>query len=226
MPAKSRHGSLRDWRSTRRLSATAAQEAIVCHADEPAWREAACIVQKAISDTTGVSLPLKTDRQLTAAEFEANNVILLGHLDNNRWVARLYHNFFVCLDTGFTGRTGYEIRSVHDPFGTGRNDILVGGSFAEGTRRAAQTVAALIRRTGSQGSLTLGRLLDVQFDPQDCVELLPPPLDDRQRDEVLAGYRALMFRPGQAGSAVTRMVECGLAYHRHGDLRGGKSSAA
>ena len=73
-------------------------QAILCHADEPAWRDAALLIQQAVREATGVELPLKTDKQITAEQFAANHLILLGHLDNQCWVARLYHNFFVCLD--------------------------------------------------------------------------------------------------------------------------------
>ncbi|MBU0607442.1 MAG: hypothetical protein KKI08_06120 [Armatimonadetes bacterium] len=80
-------------------------KAVICHADDPAWRQVALTVQQAIADATGVTAPLVTDQQLAPDDFLKDGpVILLGHLDNNRHVARLYHNFFVCLDQGYTGR--------------------------------------------------------------------------------------------------------------------------
>ncbi|MFW6156919.1 MAG: hypothetical protein ACOC7J_06345 [Armatimonadota bacterium] len=42
--------------------------ATICHADGSAWREAAVDVQAAISDATGVEVPLATDAELNDEE--------------------------------------------------------------------------------------------------------------------------------------------------------------
>ena len=63
-------------------------EAVICHANEPAWREAAAAVQRAIAQATGVTLTMKMDRELSPEEFAAGNALLIGHLDNHRHVAR------------------------------------------------------------------------------------------------------------------------------------------
>ncbi len=191
--------------------------AILCHAGDAAWREAALIVQDAIRQATGVEIPLKTDTDLSAEEFASNHLILLGHLENHRWVARLYHNFFVCLDPGFTGRTGYVLRSVYDPFGNGQNAILVGGSFAEGTRKAAEAFAELIGKEGSAGKLSVGRLIALEFDPQDCQAKVPEPLDEKAAEAAIAEGRRLMFSPGQGRSGISRLISAGVEYHRSGD---------
>ena len=193
--------------------------AIICHAADPAWRDAAALIQAAIAEATHVTLPMHVDGEISYAEADAQNVILLGHLDNNRLVARLYHNFFVCLDVGYTGRNGYVIRSVHDPFGAGHNCILVGGSYAEGTRRGAEAFAGLARAKGQTGALTLGRLLELQFDQTDRAEAAYEPLSERQRDEAIESGRKLMFSPGEGRSGISRLVSAGVRYHRTGDPR-------
>ncbi|MBM4046820.1 MAG: hypothetical protein FJ279_17070, partial [Planctomycetes bacterium] len=191
--------------------------AVICHAADPAWREAAALIQKAVAEATGVMLPMKTEAELSFEQADSQNVILLGHLDNNRHVARLYHNFFVCLDVGFTGRNGHEIRSVHDPFGTKHNYILASGSFAEGTRKAAQAFAELVRQKGSKGNLTLGRLLEVTFDAQDRASPAPRTLNEKQREDLVSTYRKVMLSPGQARTAVARLVDYGVGFRRTGD---------
>ncbi|NUQ66410.1 MAG: hypothetical protein HUU20_28435, partial [Pirellulales bacterium] len=191
--------------------------AIICHADDPAWRDAALMVQTAVRETTGVELPLKTDKELTAEEFAISHLILLGHLDNHRWVARLYHNFFVCLDAGFTGRTGYVLRSVHDPFGSKHNGILVGGSFAEGTRKAAEAFTAIVRKQGTKGNLSVGRLLELVFDADGRQGEVAEPLGQKAKEERIAEGRRLMFSPGQGRSGVARLIDAGVAFHRGGD---------
>ncbi|MBM3475399.1 MAG: hypothetical protein FJX75_19215, partial [Armatimonadetes bacterium] len=196
--------------------------AVICHADDPAWRTAATVVQQAIADVTSVTVPLVTDHQLPPEDFLKQPVILLGHLDNNRHVARLYHSGFVCLDQGFTGRTGYEIRSVHNPFGAGHNAILVGGSFPEGTQRAAEAFAELVRERGQRGSLVLGRLLDLQFDPQDRLERETKPTSPQTVQDEIARYRKLFASPGEGGSAAHATARYGLQFHRTGDPGAGE----
>jgi hypothetical protein len=196
--------------------------AVICHADDPAWRKAAALIQQAIADVTGVTVPLVTDRQLSPEDFLKQPMILLGHLDNNRHVARLYHNCFVCLDQGFTGRTGYEIRSAHDPFGTGHNAILVGGSYAEGTQRAAEAFAKLVGQNGQRGSLALGRLLDLQFDPQDRLEREIKALTPQMVSDEIARYRKLFASPGEGGGAAHATARYGLQFHRTGDPGAGE----
>ncbi len=191
--------------------------AIICHADNPAWRDAAAIVQAAIAEATGVTLPMHTDGQISYEQADGQNVILLGHLDNNRLVARLYHNFFVCLDVGYTGREGYVIRSVHDPFGTGHNYILVGGSYPEGTRQGAQAFADLVRDKSRRGELTVGRLLELEFDPTDRYEEPYAPLTEAQRDQAIESGRRLMFSPGEGRNGISRLAGAGVQYHRTGD---------
>ena len=191
--------------------------ALICHADDPQWHQAALTVQQAIADATGVTLDLTTDTELSTDQADATNLILLGHLDNNALVARLYHNFFVCLDTGYTGRTGYVIRSVHDPFGTGHNTILVGGSFPEGTLAAAQEFSRIISQAARGDSLTLGRLLTLNFDETDRAEPLPTPVTEQQRDAAIAEGRKAMFEPGRGRVGTARLVQWGETFHRTAD---------
>jgi len=197
--------------------------AVICPADAPACKAAAEALRDAIKQATGVESPVKSADQLTADEFESTNAILLGHLDNHRWIARLYHQFFVCLDVGFTGRNGYELRSVHDPFGKGHNYIVCGGSAAEGTALAAKRLAALIEQAGRPGNLELGRLLEVVFDANDSREPPHSPLSDKQRDALVANGKRLFTSAGQARSAVSSLVECGVAFHRTGDRAQGEA---
>ncbi|MHB8898405.1 MAG: hypothetical protein ACYC6Y_06635, partial [Thermoguttaceae bacterium] len=192
----------------------------ICYADDPAWLEAAQAIRRAVAEATGIELPLVADRQLSPEEFERQNAILLGHLDNHRHVARLYHNAFVGLDSASAGPTGYEIRTVHDPFGTGHNYVLVGGSTAAGTRAAAEAFATQVRKLGARDRLVVGRILEVK-----CDRKLPPPpapMTEAVRDAAIDAARKLMFSPGQARGAISRLVEHGIAFHQGGDPRQGE----
>ncbi len=189
--------------------------ATICHADDPAWREAAVAVQTAIRNATGAELPLVTDTAISDEDAFGQSLILLGHLDNNRHVARLYHNFFVCLDTGYAGEEGYVIRSVHDPWGRGFNAILVGGSTAAGTAKAAEAFAGIVADAARGNSLTLGRQMVLEIGARDF-------LTDEARDIAIEQGRATLMAPGEGRSGVSRLTGHGIAYHRTGDPNRGE----
>ncbi len=189
--------------------------ATICHAGDPAWREAAEAARAAIHEATGVEVPLATDAALSDEEAFGQSLILVGHLDNNRHVARLYHNFFVCLDTGYAGGDGYVIRSVHDPWGRGHNAILVGGSTPEGTARAAEAFAAIVADAAEGDSLSLGRQMVLEIGETD-------PMTEEQRDAAIESGRARLFAPGEGRSGVARLIRHGTAFHRTGDARQGE----
>jgi len=191
--------------------------AVICHADDAAWREAAQAIRDAVREATGCELPMVTEAELSFEDADAQNVILLGHLDNNRHVARLYHNYFVCLDVGYTGREGYVIRSVHDPWGAGHNAIVVGGSFSEGTAHAAEAFAGIVAAAAQGNSLSVGRQAVLEFDPADRQEPTREPMTPEQRDAAVENGRTLMFSPGQGRSGVARLMSHGVRFQRTGD---------
>ncbi len=201
-------------------------QAVICYADAAPWRHAAEAIRDAIAAATGVRLELRAAAKLSFAGADRTELILVGNLDNNRHVARLYHNFFVCLDVGYTGRRGYVIRSVHDPWGAGHNAILVGGSYAEGTGRAADAFARLVRAKGRKGGLSLGRLLELRFDQEKRQEPPARRLTDEQLKQAAKRVRATFAAPGRGRSGVASTVGHAIQYHRGGDLNEAKAYRA
>ncbi len=197
--------------------------AVICHADDPAWLAAAEVVQAAIADATGVTLELRTDAELTPEQADATNVILMGHLDNNALAARLYHNFFICLDVGYTGRNGYVIRTVHNPFGAGHNYILVGGSYAEGTMTGARAFAELVAQNGKAGTLTMDRIVDLHFDRQDRYEAIPGPVSEEAAKSAAESGHRNFFTPGSGRSGASMVVKWGTIYQRTNDPLAGQA---
>jgi outer membrane protein assembly factor BamB len=191
--------------------------AVICHADVPQWHAAAQQIARAIQESTGVAPTLMTDAEYERQPPATLNAILVGHLDNNRVVARLYHNFFVCLDAGTPRSDGYEIRTVHNPFGDARNFILVGGSTAESTQAAAEAFGQLVAANGRPGELRLGRILVVRQRGQGGQWVQPGFLSDEERDRAIAEGRKTMFSPGQGRSGVAALVRWGARYHHTGD---------
>ncbi len=83
-------------------------------------------VQKHIKALTGVELPIKDPADLTAKDLEYFNVILVGNAPDNVLVQRLVWERWL-FDTWYPGDETFVIRSIHNPFGHGKNIIFIGG---------------------------------------------------------------------------------------------------
>ena len=84
--------------------------------------------------------------------------ILLGNRDTNEVIEHLYRRFFAFTDMVYPGKGGYELRTVHNPFGDKVNYVIVGGSDDAGVSAAADR---LIVRAGK----TLEPVIDVRIHP-------------------------------------------------------------
>ena len=65
-------------------------------------------------------------------------IVVVGNLADSRSVRMLYFNTLCATDLWYPGPSGYELRTLCDPFGSGHNVILVGFSDAEGATAAGE----------------------------------------------------------------------------------------
>lgn len=70
--------------------------------------------------------------------------LLICNLNNNPAFLRFYSHSCGQADAVFPGDGGYLIHTVHDPFGTGKNVILVGATDAAGAKRGCDALAAIL----------------------------------------------------------------------------------
>jgi len=71
------------------------------------------------------------------SEYHANPrtdraLILLGNVNNNPAVLPFYSHGYCAADSFIPGPGGYVVRTIHDPFGTGKNVIFLGASDPQG----------------------------------------------------------------------------------------------
>jgi hypothetical protein len=126
------------------------------------YRQPGEAIRAAIRRITGVRIPVIMDTDAEAAVPVLGNLILLGNRSTNRAVCSLYDRAYTFLDLRYPGPGGYEVRTLHSPFGDGRNVIFVGGSDAEGVQAAAQIlVKRLDSAGGGCGRLVAGRIMDI-----------------------------------------------------------------
>ena len=75
-----------------------------------------------------------------ADEYRQTNLIVVGNLHNNRAVFPLYVQFLCSPDAHYPGGEGYELRTVGNPWGTGKNVVVVGASTQAGLDAAVQAL--------------------------------------------------------------------------------------
>ena len=123
------------------------------------YHDAVRRVQQAVKRRVGVELPLRSDDCEPGEVLKTTHVIAVGNMATNRFVRSLYYQYYTYLDLWYPGKGGRVVRSLHDPFGTKRNVLFVGGSDDAGVAAAA---AALEKHLVQRGrSLTVGWVMDI-----------------------------------------------------------------
>lgn len=141
------------------------------------YDQAVAIIQQAIRKSGGALLPVVTDSEDADVLLADQSIIALGNMAASKFIYTLYRQWYTMLDLRWPGKNGYAIHSLHDPYATGHNVLLLGGSDDAGVLRAAQRFAETLE-TGSSthGSLTVGWRLEVQLGE----DVPSPPEPDEQ----------------------------------------------
>ena len=128
--------------------------------------ETARIVNAAIRAQTGITLPVLPHTAYENADKLDQNLIVLGSRDNNRTMSNLYCRHFALIDGKYPGPGGYDVHSLHNPFGDKFNVLLAGGSDAAGDLKAAEILAGYIRKSKvGKNSLGVGFIADAKLSP-------------------------------------------------------------
>lgn len=103
-----------------------------------------------LRDKSGAQLPVETDAEArrdlpaTLERMSGSHTILIGSINDNRALLPLYSHGWCYADAAFPGAGGYELRVVQDPWGTGKNAIVIGAQDAEGASAAVDELLALL----------------------------------------------------------------------------------
>ena len=131
-----------------------------------AYDEDAVGIQQAIRAATGARVPIVTDVSQAATLPIERHLIALGNRSTNALISRLYDLYYCILDLKYPGPGGYNVRTLHNPFGNGRNIVLLGGSDSAGVTAASDAFVRILARTSSSpGNLTVGVLNEIRLSP-------------------------------------------------------------
>jgi len=143
--------------------------ALVVRPEDPAYDAAVQKLVDGVRAASGATLEVRTDAaarqdlRAAIAEMSASNVILLGNVHNNRAILPLYSHMRCFADGVFPGEGGYELRTVHDPWATGKNVLVIGATDAAG---AAAGVEALIGTFVPHPELVVPPMVKVHLGPE------------------------------------------------------------
>ncbi|MGD9497544.1 MAG: hypothetical protein AB7Y46_14680, partial [Armatimonadota bacterium] len=104
-------------------------------------------LQARCRELTGVELPVRTPEAVSAQDLAHWHVIAIGNVPDNSFVERLYLEYFL-RDTWRPGDERVVVRSIHNPYNTGRNVIFVG---AAGPGTIATAVDVLLDQLEREG---------------------------------------------------------------------------
>ena len=190
------------------IAAAGGPQTAIVAGEDPAVRRAAEVLREAIRATSGTSLPIVDHERWMAGEHTARHAIAVGNMLQNKLSERLYCLWYTFEDAWYPGVGGWVVRSVHDPWGTGRNVLVLAGSDAAGTEAA---VKAFVDMLPPGPEPCIGHTIKVEMAPA-----------------VEEGVRRAVGRPGvdyarqalprrSQRSLMSSAARAGMSYARSGD---------
>ena len=126
---------------------------------------------RAIDTCTGAELRVHHDVDLVDESWGLDlepvtglNLIALGNVNTNRLLAVLYGERYVVADSIYPGAGGYVVRTVHDPFVTGTNILVLAGSGISGVKKAVAVFTSEYLQASTPTLLLPQPLVDVVFE--------------------------------------------------------------
>jgi outer membrane protein assembly factor BamB len=117
-----------------RVTKTVLENVAVVTPEEPGWDKLGDELSALLAKATGQ--PPARVAPKDANLREKRLFVLLGNIGNNRAFLFPYSHGFTFADGLVPGPGGYDVRTVHDPFGDGRNLIVLGASDPAGAKLA------------------------------------------------------------------------------------------
>lgn len=130
------------------IAAGGAANCIIAHPPGDEYAVIARSVAEAIKAVSGADVPVKDAAGVSIEMMRSSNMILLGYFANNPLVNRIYDEHYVSLDSEWPAKSGYVVRTVHDPLGTGTCFVYLGGASVEPVQKAADAFIASLPEKG------------------------------------------------------------------------------
>lgn len=160
-----------------------------------------------IAQVLGSAAEVRPASEVGESDWDSAHIVAAGNVFSNRAVRRLGMNFYAWTDEYYPGGDGYEVRTVHNPFGAGRNAVLLGGSTPEGVERAVDEFLEAVEREGPR----IGRIN--RSVSRQNPESSPTDAEARRIIDTVNEQVALSGSQGP----LRRMVDHAMLYYLSGD---------
>ncbi|OGG46759.1 MAG: hypothetical protein A3F84_18235 [Candidatus Handelsmanbacteria bacterium RIFCSPLOWO2_12_FULL_64_10] len=107
--------------------------------DGEGWAGLGAQVQGRIREVSGATAEVVRAATVSEGDWRGFHLIVLGSMLNNAAIFRLYTNHYAFTDDAYPGEGGWEVRTIHNPFGHGRNVCCWGGVTWRGWRRRQES---------------------------------------------------------------------------------------
>ena len=113
--------------------------------DDPEWNALAKDLQHIIKEKTSLAADINIPDPMKFVKGWSGNTILLGNLENNKQMARLYGMRLSYADAVYPGKSGYQLATLIDPFGAGGNTIIIAASDIAGAKFGIERLTNIIK---------------------------------------------------------------------------------
>ncbi|MBI3921211.1 MAG: hypothetical protein HY318_07325, partial [Armatimonadetes bacterium] len=150
-----------------------APQAVIVAPSDADMRTVAEDLAATLGEQTGLAVPLVEDKvvvgqdgRTVSEEYRNKNLILVGNALNNRAILPLYGRWLDASDGRYPGGDGYELRTVVNPYGTQRQELILGASTAAGAQRGLEALKTRLKSARKGDDLVLSQILEVQAGPE------------------------------------------------------------
>ncbi|NLX95888.1 MAG: hypothetical protein GXY83_06910 [Rhodopirellula sp.] len=172
-------------------------------------------LQSKIREISGAELPVETADTAPADKIQSTTAILLGNVCDNHALRPLYALMYTPVDHACPPAGGFLAHTVHDPWGTGSNAVVLGGANATGTGKAVDALLATLKggRDIVLPKMAMAELGDTEMK---AIQSRRKSLDDEEIKRQVAKARG-DYERGAHRSVAGRMGSLGQEYARSGN---------
>ncbi len=178
-----------------------AAECVIVYPAEEGYEALAREVATAIKAASGATVPMKVSSEYGEAD-RATNLICLGRMTNNELARDLYIWHYILCDDWFPGPGGFVVRTCSDPWGTGKNVVMLGGIDVDGVGAAIEHFKTMVK---PGANIVIPRIIKTHFAGMENAEAYRKLIVPKYRSEFI-DLKALPY------GAEYKMVDAAMYY--------------
>ncbi len=217
-------------------------EAVIVSPSDDRYRALAKEIQAKIRQLSSAELPILDADATTPDQLNGSHAILLGNVADNPAIVPLYAHLYTPVDADYPPEDGYLVHTVHDPWGSGKNVVILGASSSAGASRATEAFLKTLK-PGPDLILPKLNIFELADDEMKQIDgraesltddLIGREVERAQKDFARGAHRAVAGRMGRYGVEYSKSgnpmlavlyKETALAWHesyqRKPDIYGG-----